>query len=204
MNPAERELINRCQQGDEQAFNELFRRYQSKVFSIVYHLIWNRDDVEDVAQNVFAKIYFSIRSYHFQGAFAVWVERVTVNQCFDYLRQKKRQKGAVELDAMSPEEANMTMQPTPARGLPNAEKAAISRQAARRLLIELSDEDRALLVLKEVEGASVQELSKIFKISESNVKIRLMRARHKLRAIYEKSQERVPSLSSESSKGGRS
>jgi RNA polymerase sigma-70 factor, ECF subfamily len=204
MNPAERELINRCQQGDEQAFNELFRRYQSKVFSIVYHLIWNRDDVEEVAQNVFAKIYFSIRSYHFQGAFAVWVERVTVNQCFDYLRQKKRQKGAVELDAMSPEEANMTMQPTPARGLPNAEKAAISRQAARRLLIELSDEDRALLVLKEVEGASVQELSKIFKISESNVKIRLMRARHKLRAIYEKSQERVPSLSSESSKGGRS
>jgi RNA polymerase sigma-70 factor (ECF subfamily) len=204
MDPAERDLINRCQQGDEQSFNELFRRYRSKVFSIVYHLIWNRDDVEDVAQNVFAKLYFSIRSYHFQGAFAVWVERVTVNQCFDYLRQKKRQKGAVELDAMSPEEANMTMQPTPARGLPNAEKAAISRQAARRLLTELSEEDRALLVLKEVEGASVQELSKIFKISESNVKIRLMRARHKLRAIYEKSQERVPSLSSESSKGGRS
>jgi RNA polymerase sigma-70 factor (ECF subfamily) len=204
MDPAERDLINRCQQGDEQAFNELFRRYQSKVFSIVYHLIWNRDDVEDVAQNVFARIYFSIRSYHFQGAFAVWVERVTVNQCFDYLRQKKRQKGAVELDAMSPEEANMTMQPTPLRRLPNAEKAAISHQAARRLLTELSKEDRAMLVLKEVEGASVQELSKIFKISESNVKIRLMRARHKLRAIYEKSQERVPSLSSESSKGGRS
>ncbi len=190
MTPEERELIKRCQRGEELAFNELFRRYQAKVFSIVYHLVWNRDDVEDVAQDVFSKIYFSVRSYHFQGAFSVWVERIAVNQCFDYLRQKKRHKGTVELDAMNPEEANIAMQPEWSRSAPSAERGVISRQVALRLLSGLKAEDRALLVLKEIDGASVQELSRIFKISESNVKIRLMRARHKLRAIYEKSRDR--------------
>jgi RNA polymerase sigma-70 factor (ECF subfamily) len=203
MDPEERDLIKRCQQGNELAFNELFRRYQSKVFSIVYHLIWNRDDVEDVAQNVFSKLYFSIRSYHFQGAFAVWVERVAVNQCFDYLRQRKRHKGAIELDAMSAEEANVTLQPARPRNSPDAEKGVISRQAASRLLNELNESDRALLILKEVDGASVQELSRVFKISESNVKIRLMRARHKLRAIYQRSQERVAPLKRTASGEGR-
>lgn len=203
MDSEERELIKRCQHGRELAFNELFRRYQSKVFSIVYHLIWNRDDVEDVAQNVFSKIYFSIRSYHFQGAFAVWVERITVNQCFDYLRQKKRQKGAIELDAMNSEEANITMQPAPLNQAPNAERGVISKQVARQLLSELSQDDRAMLVLKEVDGASVQELSKIFKLSESNVKIRLMRARHKLRAIFQKSQDKLFPPARTGSRGGR-
>ncbi len=203
MDAEERELIEHCQRGDESAFNELFRRYQPKVFAIVYHLIWNRDDVEDVAQNVFSKLYFSIRSYHFQGAFAVWVERITVNQCFDYLRQRKRHKGAIELDAMNPEEANVTLQPAPARAVPSAEKRVISRQVALRLLTELKEADRALLVLKEVDGASVQELSRLFKISESNVKIRLMRARHKLRAIHEKSRERASQEMAAASKGGR-
>ncbi|MBZ5554159.1 MAG: sigma-70 family RNA polymerase sigma factor [Acidobacteriia bacterium] len=204
MEPEERDLIKRCQQGHELAFNELFRRYQSKIFSIVYHLIWNRDDVEDVAQNVFSKLYFSIRSYHFQGAFSVWVERVAVNQCFDYLRQKKRHKGAIELDAMSAEEANVTLQPARPGHTPDAEKGVISRQAATRLLKELNENDRALLILKEVDGASVQELSRVFKISESNVKIRLMRARHKLRAIYQKSQERAAPLKRTASGEGRS
>jgi RNA polymerase sigma-70 factor (ECF subfamily) len=204
MDLEERELIKRCQRGDESAFNELFRRYQSKVFSIVYHLVWTRDDVEDIVQNVFSKIYFSIRSYHFQGAFSVWVERITVNQCFDYLRQKKRHKGAVELDAMSAEEANLTMQPPRPERAPSAEKGAISRQIALRLLEALSQDARTLLVLKEVDGASVQELSKIFRISESNVKIRLMRARHKLRALYEKSHGKVLPLSVPASKGDRS
>lgn len=203
MDPQERELIKRCQRGHQLAFNELLRRYQSKVFSIVYHLIWNRDDVEDVAQNVFLKIFFSIRSYHFKGAFAVWVERITVNQCFDYLRQKKRLKGAVELDAMNPEEVHITLQPAKPDAAPNAERRALSRQIAMRLLTELSEEDRALLVLKEVEGASVEELSQIFKLSESNVKIRLMRARHKLRAIFEKSQGKA-SATQWKTKGGRS
>lgn len=202
MDPKERELIKRCQRGNELAFNELFRRYQSKIFSIVYHLIWNRDDVEDVAQNVFFKIFFSVRSYNFQGAFAVWVERITVNQCFDYLRQKKRFKGAVELDSMSAEEANITMQPSRGTSAPSAEKTVLSRQIAMRLLTELNKDDRAMLVLKEVDGASVEELSKVFKISESNVKIRLMRTRHKLRAIYQKSQGKAPSVKLQS-KGGR-
>lgn len=203
MDPEERDLIKLCQQGNELAFNELFRRYQSKVFSIVYHLIWNRDDVEDVAQNVFSRIYFSIRSYHFQGAFAVWVERVAVNQCFDYLRQKKRHKGAIELDAMSAEEANVTLQPARSGHAADAEKGVISKQVALRLLTELNENDRALLILKEVDGASVQELSRIFSISESNVKIRLMRARHKLRAIHQKAQEKTVGAMKVGSRGGR-
>src|SRR5512145_338707 len=85
----EAELVRRVQARDELAFREVVDRYQSKVFSIIVGILRNRNDAEDIAQQVFAKIYFSIRSFDFRSSLLTWIYKITVNECYDYLRKKK-------------------------------------------------------------------------------------------------------------------
>jgi RNA polymerase sigma-70 factor (ECF subfamily) len=86
-------LVRRAQSGDESAFREIVERYQSKVFSIIHGIVRQRNDVEDIAQQVFAKVYFSIRNFDFRSSLITWIYKITVNECFDYLRKKKVQAG---------------------------------------------------------------------------------------------------------------
>src|SRR4030095_16319471 len=82
-------LVQRAQNGDETAFREIVERYQSKVFSIIHAIVRQRNDVEDIAQQVFAKVYLSLRSFDFRSSLITWIYKITVNECFDYLRTRK-------------------------------------------------------------------------------------------------------------------
>ncbi len=95
---AEGALVRRAQTGDEIAFRELVERYQSKVFSIIHGIVRQRNDVEDIAQQVFAKVYFSLRNFDFRSSLITWIYKITVNECFDYLRKKKVRKLVYESD----------------------------------------------------------------------------------------------------------
>src|SRR5579885_1907988 len=103
-NTPEGALVRRAQAGDESAFREIVDRYQSKVFSIIHGIVRQRNDVEDIAQQVFAKVYFSIRNFDFRSSLITWIYKITVNECFDYLRKKKVRKLVYESD-MSDDEA---------------------------------------------------------------------------------------------------
>src|SRR6202049_5115853 len=91
-------LVSRAQAGDQTAFREIVERYQSKVFSIIHGIVRQRNDVEDIAQQVFAKVYFSLRSFDFRSSLVTWIYKITVNECFDYLRKKKVRKLVYESD----------------------------------------------------------------------------------------------------------
>ena len=91
-------LVRRVQAQDEIAFREIVERYQAKVFSIIYGILRNRNDAEDIAQQVFAKIYFSIKNFDFRSSLLTWIYKITVNECFDYLRKKKVRKLVYESD----------------------------------------------------------------------------------------------------------
>src|SRR5947209_4620618 len=95
---AEGALVSRAQAGDEAAFREIVERYQSKVFSIIHGIVRQRNDVEDIAQQVFTKVYFSIRNFDFRSSLITWIYKITVNECFDYLRKKKVRKLVYESD----------------------------------------------------------------------------------------------------------
>src|SRR6201998_1354915 len=97
-NTPEGALVQRAQAGDESAFREIVERYQSKVFSIIHGIVRQRNDVEDIAQQVFAKVYFSIRNFDFRSSLITWIYKITVNECFDYLRKKKVRKLVYESD----------------------------------------------------------------------------------------------------------
>ncbi len=91
-------LVRRVQAGDELAFREIVERHQSKVFSIIYGILRNHNDAEDIAQQVFAKVYFSIKGFDFRSSVLTWVYKITVNECYDYLRKKKVRKLVYESD----------------------------------------------------------------------------------------------------------
>src|SRR6202142_523609 len=97
-NSQEGALVRRAQSGDEAAFREIVERYQSKVFSIIHGIVRQRNDVEDIAQQVFAKIYLSVRNFDFRSSLITWIYKITVNECFDYLRKRKVRKLVYESD----------------------------------------------------------------------------------------------------------
>ncbi len=179
-NTEEAALVRRVQAQDEMAFREIVDRYQAKVFSIIYGILRNRNDAEDIAQQVFAKIYFSIKNFDFRSSLLTWIYKITVNECYDYLRKKRVRKLVYESD-FTAEDSLLMENSEPSMDL----KAPVDVQLAQRdlitkLLSKISDEDRSLILLKEVEGHSVEELSQMTGMNENTIKVKLFRARQKL------------------------
>ena len=162
----EADLVRRVQARDELAFREIVDRYQSKIFNIIYGILRNRNDAEDIAQQVFAKIYFSINSFDFRSSLLTWIYKITVNECYDYLRKKKVRKLVYESDFGDEESQNLERQ--------------ANRDLVLKLLSKISAEDRNLMLLKEVEGHSVEELAAMTGLNENTIKVKLFRARQKL------------------------
>ncbi len=179
-------LVRRAQEGEEAAFRE--------IFSIIHGIVRHRNDTEDIAQQVFAKVYFSIRKFDFRSSLITWIYKITVNECYDYLRKKKVRKLVYESD-LSEDEVRRVENSEPAID----RKPPVDADLARRdylikLLSKVSEEDRMLLILKEVEGHSVEELAEQTGMNENTIKVKLFRARQKLVKAAQRF-ERAPGLS---------
>lgn len=173
-------LVRRVQAGDELAFREIVERHQSKVFSIIYGILRNHNDAEDIAQQVFAKVYFSIKGFDFRSSVLTWVYKITVNECYDYLRKKKVRKLVYESDFSQEDAQRMeASEPAVASAAPVDVRLA-NRDLALQLLAKVSPEDRNLILLKEVEGHSVEELAGMTGLNENTIKVKLFRTRQKL------------------------
>jgi RNA polymerase sigma-70 factor (ECF subfamily) len=190
-----RELIQSCQRGDTAAFEELIRRFERKVFGLIYQVVRSANEVEDIAQEVFTKLFFSLPQFRLEASFEAWLYRITVNQCCDYLRKRKRTPHVNESELSAEEAANFER----VGSFSQSREMDISlrlemRQTADNLLSALPPQERSLLVLKEVEELSIEELMAVFKASRSAIKVRLFRARRRLKSLYETRMKR---------KGGR-
>lgn len=184
----ERELVRRAQRGDRQAYEELVRTHQQRVLAVVGGILRQREDVEDVAQQVLVKAYFSLRRFDQRSAFGTWLYKIAVNECWDYLRRKKVRPLVYEAD-LSEEQVRQMDRWEPAAEfgpspVENALKRAELRQLLERLLSHLEEKDRLMLVLKEAGGFSVEEIGEILGLNVNTVKVRLFRARGKLMKIY--------------------
>lgn len=176
----ESRLVRRVQAQDELAFCEIVERYQAKVFSIIYGILRNRNDAEDIAQQVFAKIYFSIKSFDFRSSLLTWIYKITVNECYDYLRKKRVRKLVYESDFSADDSMRMENSENGASQSPAIDQRLAQHDLILKLLSKISEEDRSLILLKEVEGHSVEELSEMTGMNENTIKVKLFRARQKL------------------------
>ncbi len=173
-------LVKRVQARDELAFREIVERYQAKVFSIIYGILRNHNDAEDIAQQVFAKIYFSIQNFDFRSSLLTWIYKITVNECYDYLRKKRVRKLVYESDFSEEDALLMENSGAVAESAPAVDDTLARRDLAVKLLSKISEEDRNLILMKEVEGHSVEELSQMTGMNENTIKVKLFRARQKL------------------------
>ncbi len=186
----EKQLVRRAQGGDPAAYEELLRTNQQRVFAVVGGILRRREDVEDVAQQVFIKAYFSLRRFDLRSAFGTWLYKIAVNECWDYLRKKRVRRLVYEAD-MSEEQVRQ-LDGVPERALgavkegEGADQRAEQRDLLERLLGELDVKDRLMLLMKEVEGFSVEEIGEFLDLNVNTVKVRLFRARRRLVEIYRK------------------
>ncbi len=176
----ESELVRRVQARDEIAFRDLVERYQAKVFSIIYGILRNRNDAEDIAQQVFAKIYFSIGNFDFRSSLLTWIYKITVNECYDYLRKRRVRKLVYESDFSEDDVRLMENAEQSGESARPVDTTLAQRDLIVKLLEKVTEEERTLLLLKEVEGHSVEELAGMTGMNQNTIKVKLFRARQKL------------------------
>lgn len=184
------ELIKRAQAGDGAAFNEVVLAYRKRILGTIARLISRPEDVEDIGQEVFLRLYFSLDQLRTPEVFEPWLYRLTVNAAYDYLRRSRRRPESRMSDLS---EQQVVMADAAAGGKLDQEQESRKRirEEVRSLLGAVSEEDRILLTLKEVEGLSLKELEKIYHVNENALKVRLFRARQRvLKALSSGRRER--------------
>jgi RNA polymerase sigma-70 factor (ECF subfamily) len=179
-NSDEAALVRRVQARDELAFREVVDRYQSKVFSIIFGILRNHNDAEDIAQQVFSKVYFSIKNFDFRSSLLTWIYKITVNECYDYLRKKRVRKLVYESDFSQEDAQRMEASDPAVDPAAPIDKRLAQQDLVVKLLSKVSAEDRSLILLKEVEGHSVEELAAMTGLNENTIKVKLFRTRQKL------------------------
>lgn len=176
----DRELVARAQRGDKAAFEVLVQKHQGRVFAVAGGILRNREDVEDISQQVFLKAYFSLKRFDQRAAFTTWLYKITVNECWDLLRKRKVRPLVYESE-LNEEQARLyqATEQQPERS-PNVGEQLLVRQELDHWLEGLDNRDREMLVLKEIQGFTVEEIAEMLSLNGNTVKVRLFRARQRV------------------------
>ncbi len=173
------EFIKRAQKGDQAAFNQIVLAYRRRILGTIARLIGHPEDVEDVGQEVFLRLYYSLDQLRTPEVFEPWLHRLTRNAAYDYLRKHRRRPESRMADLSEQQVVVADAVASGKADLADNQKQQV-RQYVDELLSAVSEEDRLLLVLKEVEGLSLKEMEKIYQVNENALKVRLFRARQRV------------------------
>src|SRR6059036_374708 len=184
------ELIKRAQSGDGAAFNRLVLAYRKRILGSIARLIGHPEDVEDVAQEVFLRLYFSLDQLRSAEVFESWLYRLTANAAYDYLRKRARRMESRMADLSEQQVMLADASAGERAGRDEGERKRI-RESVDSLLGAVSEEDRVLLMMKEVEGLSLKELGKIYHVKENALKVRLFRARQRVLKAFQAAQKQA-------------
>ena len=185
------ELIKRAQNRDSVAFNEIVLAYRKRILGTITRLIARSEDVEDVAQEVFVRLYFSLDQLRTAEVFEPWLHRLTTNAAYDYLR-KQRRRQEFRMSDLSEQQVVMADAVAGGRVEHDEQHNKKIRESVDSLLGAVSEADRILLLQKEVEGLSLKELEKIYKVNENALKVRLFRARQRVLKAFAVQQGTAP------------
>ena len=191
---SELDLVRRCQAGDTEAFDELVTRYRTRVFSMIYNMVHSEQDAWDLAQDSFLKAWKSIKRFRGRSSFYTWIYRIVMNVTIDWLR-KKHVKGAgtefddaIQLREVDP--ASQTVPKTEALPYETMERGEI-RVRIDQAIAQLSPEQRAVILMKEIEGMQYHEIVETLGCSIGTVMSRLFYARKKLQTLLKDVYEKI-------------
>ena len=171
-----------ARQGDQAAFGALVERHQAMAYSLALRMTGNPDDSADVTQEAFLNAWRALAGFQGQSSFSTWLYRLTSNACIDFLRREKR-RSALSMTSADEEEVESRQTEIPdERWSPERElERTETHRAIREGLASLSSDHREVLVLRELEGLSYQEIAQALDLEENTVKSRISRARMALR-----------------------
>jgi RNA polymerase sigma-70 factor, ECF subfamily len=188
----DRKLVSRCQEGDPLAFEELVGKYQQTVFNLAYHYLGSRNEVEDVAQKIFTKVYFSLPKFDLQRPFFPWLYRIAINQCYDELRRIRRQKthtfSELSLEETSRIENLISQNESPQISDEDRHELQVLLQ---KMLNQLPDQQRMAIVLRDLEAIPYSKIAQILKCTEQAARLKVFRARARLKTLLERSLQKA-------------
>ena len=173
------EVIKRAQTGDGASFNEIVLAYRKRTLGTIARLISRPEDVEDVAQEVFLRLHFSLDQLRTAEVFEPWLYRLTVNAAYDYLRKHRRRMES-RMSDLSEQQVMLADAAAGGRVDHDERQRRQVSETVDAMLSTVSEADRILLTLKEVEGLSLKELENIYRVNENALKVRLFRARQRV------------------------
>jgi RNA polymerase sigma-70 factor (ECF subfamily) len=177
---ADQELVARVRNGDAEAFAKLVLKYQSRVLTLATRILDNRSEAEDIAQDIFVKVFQSLQDFRGASRFSTWLYRITVNHCLNHIRRRTRQQHT--LVVKEPEYwLQESPQTNPHKTLERKERWTL----VQTKLQLLSPEHRTIILLRDFEGLSYEEIADVLQLESGTVKSRLHRARMELKALLE-------------------
>lgn len=180
-------LVERARRGDVHAFEQLISQYERKVYNLAYRLTGSHEDASDVAQEAFIRAYSSLPEFRGDSSFATWLFRIVNNACLDELRKRKRQRVTSLDETFTMEDGEVDRQ------LAIADEADGPEQALERVEIQravqesinsLDEEYRVVVVMRDIQGYSYNEIADALGINLGTVKSRLNRARNALKEMF--------------------
>lgn len=178
------ELIKRASEGDDSSFSQVVQTYRKRILGTIARLIGRPEDVEDVGQEVFLRLYFSLDQLRTPEMFEPWLYRLTVNAAYDYMRRQRRRNEA-RMSDLSEQQVMLADAVAGTKRENEEQRRKRVRELVASLLNAVSEPDRILLTLKEIEGLSLKELEKVYGVNENALKVRLFRARQRVLKVYE-------------------
>ena len=194
-------IIRRVQHGDTEAFSVLVAAYEKNVFNVALQMTGNREDAQDMAQEAFLKAYNSLPSFRGDSKFSSWLYRIVSNVCLDFKRRQSRRPSS-SLTVEDDEGETLQLDIADESQSPEALlERKLTREAVRRGLASLPDEQRQILLLREIQGLSYEEIAEAMDLEPGTVKSRIFRARKKLCAFLLQDGNIPDSISSRTTRG---
>jgi RNA polymerase sigma-70 factor, ECF subfamily len=181
-------LVKRVRGGDQRAFKLLVERYQRKVYAVALGMLKDKEEARDVSQEAFVKVYKYLDHFKGDSSFYTWLYRITINICIDVVRRKGTAGGDMEVfdESIASDLAQARIGALGSRLGTNPQKSALRRELAEKIqeaLAVVPEKHRAILLLREVEGMSYEDLSRTLDIPKGTVMSRLFHARAKVQKI---------------------
>lgn len=176
------DLVRLCQKGQQAAFTELVERYEKKVYNLAYRMLGDGEDARDLAQEAFLKAYHALPDFRGDSTFSTWLYRITTNLCLDVLRRRKNNIAFSLDEPLQTEKGALARQlPVEGEGPEGIVERREFQQFMQRLISTLPPEQRLVLVMREFQDLTYEEIAAALQCSLGTVKSRLSRARNALK-----------------------
>lgn len=185
----ENKLIKKCTQGDIDAFEELIVKYEKTTYNIALRMLRNKDDAMDISQEAFIKVFKSIKTFNFESSFSTWLYRIVTNTCLDFLRKNSNTSLSIDSPINTEDGEIQRDIPDISNNTEEIFEKQLTKELVHRAINKLDENHKTVIILRDIEGFSYEEVAQILDCSLGTVKSRISRARNSLKNIIIKEEE---------------